>query len=79
MEPAAHGVGEIGIPCSLETNGVLATISMAPGAGYTLAVPFLSGFLGQSLDTQAAILDPTAGNPFFVLLTNSIDFTFGDS
>ncbi|MEO0479680.1 MAG: nidogen-like domain-containing protein [Planctomycetota bacterium] len=76
--PSVFDLSPIGIPCSLETDGILATISTAPGAGYTLNVPNLPALSGQSLNTQGAILDPTAGNPFFVLFTNSIDFTFGD-
>ncbi|MEO0479681.1 MAG: hypothetical protein AAF196_09395 [Planctomycetota bacterium] len=75
--PSVFDLSPIGIPCSLETDGILATISTAPGAGYTLNVPNLPALAGQSLNTQGAILDPTAGNPFFVLFTNSIDFTFG--
>ena len=76
--PSSFDLSPLGIPCSLETDGILATISTAPGAGYTLAVPNLPGLVGQSLNTQGAVLDPGAGNPFFVLFSNAIDFTFGD-
>ncbi|MEO0479674.1 MAG: hypothetical protein AAF196_09360 [Planctomycetota bacterium] len=75
--PSTFPLGALGIPCSLETDGILATINTAPGAGFSLTIPNLPGLVGQSLNTQGAVLDLAAGNPFFVLFTNSIDFTFG--
>ncbi|MEO0481965.1 MAG: hypothetical protein AAF196_21070 [Planctomycetota bacterium] len=76
--PSSSDLRIIGVPCFLETDGILATISTAPGAGYALIIPVLPDLVGQALNTQGAILDTNAGNPFFVLFTNSIDFSFGD-
>ncbi|MEO0480336.1 MAG: hypothetical protein AAF196_12720, partial [Planctomycetota bacterium] len=76
--PSVFDLTPIGIPCTLETDGILATIAGVPGVANTIMIPNLPGLVGQSLNTQGATLDTSAGNPFFVLFTNSIDFTFGD-
>ncbi|MEO0481872.1 MAG: hypothetical protein AAF196_20595 [Planctomycetota bacterium] len=68
-------LGSVGIPCSLEVDGIFGTFSTAPSAGLSFMIPDSCACVGVMLRTQGATFSPSATPA--ILMTNSLDFTVG--